>query len=106
MSVPAEEHRAARHVDRPGEHLGQGRLARPGTADQRVRPAAREGQADVVQRRRAAGVGLAVPEGQVADLQVAVERRQRPRSAPAARPAAAARGSTRRARSAAPAPSG
>jgi hypothetical protein len=49
----AEEHRAARHVDGPGQHLGQGGLAGAGAADQRVRAAARERQADVAQRRRA-----------------------------------------------------
>ena len=50
----AEEHRAARHVDGPGEHLGQRGLARAGAADQRVRAAARERQ---VTSRSAGGAG-------------------------------------------------
>ena len=52
-SVPPRKTVPRRHVDGPGEHLGQGRLARAGPPDQRVRAAAGEGQADVAQRRPA-----------------------------------------------------
>ena len=51
----AEEDRAAGHVDRPGQHLGQGGLAGAGAADDRVGTAPGEGQVHLAQGRWPAG---------------------------------------------------
>ena len=83
-SVPPRKTVPRRHVDRPGQHLGQRGLARAGAADQRVRAAAGEGQVDVAQGRRPAAVGLAVAEGQVAHDRGRRRPARRRRSAPAA----------------------
>ncbi|RAO50276.1 hypothetical protein ONO86_02316 [Micromonospora noduli] len=68
----AKEDSARRHVDRPGEHLRERRLARTGPPDQRVRATAREGEAEPAQR--GTSVTLPVPECQIPNAQVTLAR--------------------------------